>query len=1278
RHLPRQYYKILPTLNSQGATIRVSELTYDLVTQTNHTLNEANIVDFVGAYQTVEPLNIAELWALPLLLRLALIEALARFAQRISAAQQLREAAYFWANRLAAGVRQGPEVFTRILNRMEMESVALKPHFVSCLAEQLQGEENALAPLQHWLEERLQTPLTEVVSSEHAQEAAERASIANAFKSLRAFAQIEFANIFESVSLVEAELRQDPAGNYPESDFPTRDQCRRMVEDISRRSGSDELIIARTAVELAAAADDARGRLVASYLLSDRIVQLESKVGARLPLRRKLTRGLRRNATPFYLTAVAALTISFLAITMTLAWDMGVRNTAIRIVLCALAAFPLSELALQIINALVISLLPPDKLPKMDFQHGIPPRNSTLVMIPMMLSSAEVVQHEIEKLEVRFLGNQESNLWFGLFADFTDAETESAAGDDALVRVAHQGIEALNKRYPGDRFVLFHRPRSWSETEQRWIGRERKRGKIEDLNAYLCGEGPADLLAAGRLPPAIRYVISLDADTQLPPGAARRMIETIAHPLNQVEIDPVTRVRRRGFTIIQPRVSIPLPGATATRFTQVFADTTGTDPYCQSVSDAHQDLFGQAGFLGKAIYDVPAFHAILGRRFPPETLLSHDLIEGAHAGVALASDIELFESLPLDYSSYSQREHRWIRGDWQIAPWIFPRVPSADGGVISNPLTAIGRWRIFDNLRRSLVPVASLLLLLLGWLISAAPGVWSLVVGVAVAIPAIAPLLDRVARRLQGAVRSWHGAGDEIARAVVTIALLPHQAWVTVDAIARVLYRRHVTHRNLLEWKTAEMAQASSGQHVSATPRQLLIAAAASAVLTIVLYVHGEFAPTGLFTALWIVSPAIVKWLAVPVPTRHQHRVTGADAMLLRNAARRTWRYFDDLVTPSTHWLPPDNSQLALRIEVAQRTSPTNIGLWLTSALAAFDLGYLTLDDFEYRCSQTMATLDRLEQYEGHLLNWYDTGTLEPLRPRYVSTVDSGNLLASLWVFEQGCSGAVTAPLLGRLSLTGLADTLAALAEVCGNDSSVAAPLKELGRLCRGDADGYDIVSRLRLALVPGQQLAHTSDWHVAPGDERNYWVSCLVRELAAWLQMADRYVPWMETLAAAPDSFLRILGEGAVKLRRQALTSMPSLTDLAKGTSKPMNALLAMRRTPQLPPPVSAWLNQVAAEYERARTNAAQAVENLRTAAAKAGRLADGIDMRFLYDTKTRLFGIGYAVGGPLEFNSHYDLLASECRLASLAAIAKGDVPVEHWFALGRPRASSGTFWTG
>jgi cyclic beta-1,2-glucan synthetase len=1280
RHLPRDYSGWTsagssPECETQNGINQngINGLAHELVARTDFALNEGNIRETLRESQKQRPLSIAELWAFPLFLRIALVEALSRLATQVSAAQQLRELAYLWANRLAAAARVAGESFERILALLEAEPAARQAYFATALAEQLQDEEIALGPVQRWIEERFHKPLLELVREQHTREAGEVVSTANAFGSLRALSQIEFAEIFEQVSLVEAELRGDPGGIYTRSDFQTRDRCRRAVEKVSRYSGRAETEVARRAVELARREQDPRKAHVAWFLFAEGLETLEKETHARIPLGAALLRSVTHHPSAFYLTSITFITAAFTVLAGVLAWEGGVHRIPVLAALVALALFPLSELSLQIVNALAITLLPPEPLPKMNFeQTGIPDEHATLVVVPMMLVSHEVVRAELEKLEVRYLGNRDRNLFFSLFSDFMDSAEEKAAADESLYRAIHNGVEALNARYPDGHFLLFHRARSWSESEQSWIGRERKRGKLEELNAFLCAGETPSILRVGSLPLPIAYVITLDADTQLPLEIGRRLVETIAHPLNRVEIDPVKRVRKGGYTIIQPRVSITLPSATATRFTRIFADATGTDPYSRTVSDAQQDLFLDAIFHGKAIYDVQAFHAILGGRFPAERLLSHDLIEGAHVGVGLASDIELFEHLPIDYASYARRQHRWTRGDWQIAEWALDGVPAAGGGKESNPLSLINRWRILDNLRRSLVPVAALLMLLLGWLISAAPGVWSLVVGLAIAIPAVTPLLDRIARRMEGSVHRWQGASDEITRALVMLSFLPHQAWITVDAIVRVLYRRWVSRRNLLEWQTAEGARRELRRHGNATFRQLLMVSGLSAALTVILLLEGEFAPTSAFVVLWAISPLLMRWLATPGPTV-ERRLGLAETHMLRDIARHTWRFFDDLVGDSTNWLPPDNTQLALRVEVAERTSPTNIGMWFIAALSARDFGYITADDFERRLARTMETLDHLERYEGHLLNWYSTRTLEPLHPRYVSTVDSGNLIAALWVLEQGCRDILRAPVIGHAAIRGLSDTLSTLAEKAGDDPSSAGSLDALRRLLRGAKDGLQLISRLRLARSPVEKLREAQKWKPASGDDSLYWAGKLAAELAAWNETADRYLRWMDTLASPPDTTLRAIGPDAVTLRKRAVHHIPSLAALAGGTHHAVAAILAWRGARDLTPNVLDWLAQVEREYVACRDNAQAMVGRIETLATQAARIADGIKMGFLYDSQRRLFGVGYAVGGPREFGSHYDLLASECRLASLVSIAKGDVPAEHWQALYRPYAYVG-----
>ncbi len=1260
-------------LGKHGA--QLLRLARKLIRESSYHLTAGLVEGFLAETQKEQPLTIAQLWAFPLFLQVVLIEELREVAIRTSRVQQLREAAYLWADRLIASARRGESALKEMVTLLNADPLAGDLTFATALMEQLLDQDTPLGAVQPRLEERGGAPMAEMVRAQHSAEARDATAAANAFGSLRELRRIEFFKIFEAVSLTDAELRQDPSGVYSKSDFATRDQCRIRVEMIAQRSGHSEPEIARAAVSLAAEATDPSQRIMLRYLIGDAVPELERRLKTGPRMGERLTRAFRAHAMFTYLGSIFGLTTALVVATVLVAEESHVQDRFLLWLLMGLALFPLSELSIQIVHAVLVSLLPPRLLPKLDLGGGIPEESATLVAVPMMLAGGDAIVRELEKLETRYLGNPEPNVKYALLSDFLDAGQATTPKDSELLEVARTGIVDLNARHPGRPFLLFHRGRTWSESEQKWIGKERKRGKVEDLNAFLTGEDrPGENLAGflieGKLEGKIRYVIVLDADTQLPPGAAQRMVETISHPLNRVVLDPETNIRRSGFSIIQPRTGIALPGAIATRFTRVFSDAYGTDPYCMAVSDAQFDLFGEAIFHGKAIYEVESFHRAAGHRFPPEMILSHDLIEGAHAGTGLASDIELLENLPVAYPGYSNRQHRWIRGDWQIANWILPRVPGPDGHSEPNHLSALNRWRVLDNLRRSLVPVASLFLLIFGWFFSIAPGVWSLVLALAVVVPTLAPILDRWSRHVDRTAYGWQGAADDLIRSIVMLAFLPHQALMASDAIVRTLYRRYFSKRNLLEWRTAE--EADRGAHVDPVMRQMIFISACSAIALAVLSMKGAFAPTFGFLALWIASPGIMAWLSRPGFAAGGRPLQRSDVQRLKVLARRTWRFFDDLVGPVSNWLPPDNTQLALNVEVAQRTSPTNIGLWMASALAAHDFGYLSTDEFLRRVGLTLDTIDKLERYEGHLLNWYDTRTLEPLLPRYVSTVDSGNLIACLWVIAQGAREMISAPLLDVTCFEGLGSTLEALREASGADVSAKAAIHGLGPLLTSDIGHLEMIGQLRLARHIAAQLATAPEWGAPGSSEMSYWASKLAAEVTQWNSIADRYLHWKETLSRPQDALVEMLGEDAVRLRQEAIEETVSLELLASGGPVALQTMAQKDISPELDPQARDWVLVLREELKKAREEAHQTVQALRSIAARANGIAHSMSMRFLYDSQRRLFGIGYAIGEPLVFTSHYDLLASECRLASLVAIAKHDVPVQHWFALGRPRVST------
>ncbi|HET7011019.1 MAG TPA: hypothetical protein VFI11_09610, partial [Anaerolineales bacterium] len=785
--------------------------------------------------------------------------------------------------------------------------------------------------------------------------------------------------------------------------------------------------------------------------------------------------------------------------------------------------------------------------------------------VPELLINTSQIAATIERLEIRYLANREDNLLFALFTDYVDADQAVRPEDEALLSLAADRIRALNQRYPGERFFFLHRPRTWSETEQKFIGWERKRGKLEELNHLILGTHPQPQAVvrvgdADRLT-GVRFVITLDSDTQLPSGTARRMIETMAHPLVRPRFDPQGRVARGSYTILQPRVTPSLPSANATPFSRLFTDAVGIDPYTKAVSDVNQDLIGEGSYHGKGLYDVRAFSRVLSGRFPDEHLLSHDLIEGAHVRVALASDIELLDEFPPDLLTYTRREHRWIRGDWQIADWIFPRVPlrgegGAAGPVLSrspersegrvkgpNPLSGFNRWKIFDNLRRSLVPVANLGLLVAVWLISPAH-VWH-----AAALVALQLLFQPLTQPLtwvttaQGMKHfSLKTIFNDLTRAIVEAALLPHKAGLALDAIGRVIYRRLISHRNLLQWTPAQSAAFRALSRRPALLLQMAMASAFSLALAALLFsVRPSALPAAApWLTLWFASPAFGWWLTHRPRLRPRlERLTEGDQRFLRSVARRTWGYFARFVNEETSWLPPDNYQISHRERVAMRTSPTNIAMCLLSTVAANDFGYLTPDQSIERLSRALATIGRLERHAGHLLNWYDLGTLTPLEPRYVSAVDSGNLLASLWALRRSLDEMIDEALLTPAAIRGLRDTVDVVLQDADGDldglppaprrTLEEPPSEALGllRALRGLAGPiHAFADKVPLPEVKRREKVVTAADGATPPV---VWPEVLEAQLASWNRLADRYLTWIDILAEPSEADLAQLGDEAI-----------------------------------------------------------------------------------------------------------------------------------------------------
>jgi cyclic beta-1,2-glucan synthetase len=1283
RSLPQKYYGKLPLIASgpEAGLPRVYHVASKMVSETGGALEPEIIRKFLVAFQAITPLDIAELWALPLMLRLQLLECLRALAIQVEQQQSQFEEANFWANRLITAARHSSQRLLKMMEQLVERHPEPTAYFASELMAHLYDEEAAVPLVSGWLERSQRAPLLEIMQQEHRRQAVQQTALADVINSCRLLAQTAWPEFFESVSWAERELGTDPAGIYARQDFETADRCRSAVEEIARWSKRSEQEIIDQTLALAKAADDRLAQHVGYYLIDAGRLTLERATGAGVPMAERSRRWLRAHAAGIYFGSLLVLALTI--VTAPLLFIAGSVPAVTLGLLGLLLLLPASDLAVLAVNYFITSLLPPQVLPKMYFRkEGIPDDCRTLVVVPTLLTTTNAIQRELDRLEIRYLGNTNANLRFALVTDFADAPRQTMPEDKEYIDLVARGIEELNRRHGAGRFFLFHRKRSWSESEQRWIGWERKRGKLEQLNRFLMGESAPELdgfLCAGertRLE-GIRFVITLDADTQLLRGTARRMIETLAHPLNQARLSPDGRRVIRGYTIIQPSVSATLPSAMATWFSRIFADPRGIDPYTHAVSDLYQDLVGEGSYHGKGIYELQTFHRLLSGQFPTAHLLSHDLLEGSYVRVGLATDIELLDVFPSSYIAWWNRHHRWIRGDWQIIDWLKPRVPVGDGRVKPNPLSVFSRWKIFDNLRRSLVPPATVGLLLMGWLFTPVPMLWSAIIAGLMLWPVLNSLLALLFNPRPPGTRFWREPRDHLLRSLFAVIFLPDHAGMALDAITRVAYRRIFSHRLLLEWETAQDAhrRAKNQQRQFILVRLWIPAACVLLVAGTTALGASAMVAAAPFLLLWALFPAAIFLINRPAKSWRGGILTADDRRFLRTAARRTWRYFDDFVGPQTSWLPPDNVQETPTREIFMRTSPTNIGLSMLATVAANDFGYITIDELVARNLGTLETLSRLERFEGHLFNWYDLKTLEPLQPRYVSTVDSGNLLASLWTFESSCSELATRPLLDAGALRGIADTLGVIREITPTIKGAEHPpafLHLLGLTMDEPVNLEGIIVRLRAAQSVAQDLALFFNGRET--DPRTYWAQQVAKQVATWNATINKYFRPVEILMASPSQLMS-LGEATHESRREALAATFSLRNIATEGIPGLVPLLAFhgrREGPGLPQPVREWFDLLVTEVERSRQAASEQLAQLNELIAQSQQLESGMGLRFLYDEERRIFAIGYQVAQRRLDTSFYDLLASEARLTSFLAVARGEVSVEHWWALSRPFGSA------
>lgn len=1250
------FYDDLPKLTGDEADDlyhypRIYTLTRRYILQQQCQVEQASLHQFLRAYQTITPLTMGEIWALPIMLRIALLACLAQANGRI----------------------------TDLLSTSD----SLPPALRFCPG------------------------------------MADKDVVARCIVSLRLLGTLDWQTFFETANLTEQTLRQDPAQLYGRLTFASRDQYRKVVETTAKETGQSEMAVAQTAVSLAESFVDTEALAsppadpwhglhlpaqahVGYYLIGDGLAQLEQKLAYQPDSTERLRRLLKRRPLAFYLGSIGLLTVLLLAALLAYAAEAG--GASWQLLLVGIVGFvPVTAVAVNLINWLVTQGIMPQKLPKLNFEDGIPAACQSMVVIPAMLTDAAETRSLLDQLEQHYLRNPDPHLGFALLTDFVDAPQADMPGDNDLVQLAEAGILTLNQRYAQQPFYLFHRRRQHNPSEGVWMGWERKRGKLHEFNRLLRGATDTSYTTqigdSSRLPHT-QFVITLDADTILPADAAQRLIGVIAHPLNRAHCDPATGRVTSGYTILQPRTAIQPTNAGKSLFSRVFGGDVGLDLYTLAVSDVYQDLFSEGIFVGKGIYDVDAFECSLAHRVPENSLLSHDLFEGVQGRAGLVTDIVLYENYPAHYLAYVRRAHRWIRGDWQLLPWLWFTVPS-ENGRLQNDLSSLARWKIIDNLRRSLVTPTLFLFFILGWLIfPGSPLAWTIIGLLLPAVALVTATIVAGGRLLGGG--SWQEVRipirDSGLRWLLQIAFLPYEALLNLDAIITTLVRLLFTRRHLLQWTTAARTARLFGDERSAekTAQQMIRPVIIVTILAIIII---AWQPQALLFAvpimiLWVLASEIAYRISLPQEVETAV-LTPLEQQRLRTLARRTWLFYEEFVGPEDHWLPPDHFQEQPRSVVAHRTSPTNIGLYLLSALSAYDFGYIGLLNLSLRLNATFDTLSKMERYRGHFLNWIDTRSLHHLPPRYVSTVDSGNLAGSLLALKQACLAMKNEPVLRQERWQGLLDTLSLFNEGIASltrpeqVAPLTAQILDIQTAVQDRPpraqDGAALIAYLTeealpeldrrlLALFEGESAGFSPEtihrWQV--------YVAQLHRSLQGLQREVELLSPWFIFWHDAP-AYLRsetapVTVQAAWKHVQAALPQDARLGELAEvyrrletAVTLLQTALQRLTGTPETEA-ASDWCTAFNEKLLSARMTAETMFTSYQMLAQRADRFVQEMDYTFLYNKQRQVFHIGYNLeNGRLDEN-YYDLLASEARIASLVAIAKRDVPQKHWLHLARP----------
>ncbi len=1276
KHLPKKYSEGLPYLsngNSNGMP-RVYDIALEIIAHSDGRVDLRGLMGCILAYQSEKILTLGELWAIPIMMKLAVIENLRRIAEKSALDMIDDNIADYWSEQIIETVKKDPADLVLTIADMARSNPVLNSPFVAGFTRKLQGKGPAFALPLSWLEQQLSKEGiagTDLVWYENQKQAADQVSVKNSIGSLRFIGSTDWRKFVEASSIVEQTLRMDITGTYPQLDFATRDRYRHVIETIADHSPFSETEIAEKTIELTkkseiAAEQYTREKHVGYYLIGKGFDQLKEAAQMRYNVKQSLTSFMEKRPVFIYLFSISILTLAIALGMLSVARIYGDFSVLILVLVALLCIAGGAHLAVSFTNWLATIWIKPKILPRLDFSKSIPVEYRTLVTIPTMLSSVNEIEENVEALEIRFLANREKNLYFSLLTDFTDADSETKPEDRLFLNRVSKRIEQLNEKYNQtgrpDIFYLFHRPRKWNPKEGKWMGYERKRGKLSALNALLREEDKNDfsrIVGDYGVLKNIKYIITLDSDTQLPREAAWKLIATIAHPLNRAVYDERKKRVVQGYGILQPRVASDFPKSKTSLYLRLQGDMKGIDPYTQASSDVYQDIFEEGSFIGKGIYDVDIFEKVVGDRFPENRILSHDLLEGCYTRSGLLSDVILYEMNPSNYEADIKRHHRWIRGDWQIATFIFPFVKNKNGEFVRNKLSLLSRWKIVDNLRRSLLPISLLLILVLGWSMLPKPWFWTLAVTIIILLPVMAAAFLQLLRRPEDINFKAHvsdvgnSVKEVLFRFMFGIAVLPYEAFRFTDAIIRTNWRMMVSGKKLLEWTPSAAASSQSKNSISFIYRKMWTGPVL-AFLCLILFLYSNspaFFVSIPILILWFLSPSIA-WRLGLAEKEEMPNLTVTQKVFLHKSARKTWHFFEHFVNEGENWLPPDNFQQHPNPVIAHRTSPTNIGLSLLANLTAYDFGYITMREMLFRCNNTLKTLHNMERYKGHFYNWYDTRSLSILTPAYVSTVDSGNLVGHLLILRQGILAFKSNPIFNAESYNGIHSTIGIIQDLLKDekDKHIENIESLLVNAIREKHNSLSVIKRNLDDLIALSDQITGFDENTETGK----WMLKLKNQIENNREDLYRQIPWLNLLPI-PESFTSIaqldFNHSLLSLREINGELSQQINQYKKETSNEDDA---------------EWLVKVETALKNAIEFIPEKLSHFVELAEELEQLST-VEYEFLLDKDTSHLSIGYNADELRRDDSFYDMLASEARMGIFVGIAQGKLPQESWFSLGR-----------